>query len=540
MSMSPIVASSFGLTAPAAFEFMSRAAAANLIAAIWQGSIVVACVWLCLRLVPRTTAAFRFAIWTTAFLVLVLFPLLRLLPQFPFATHLTAAPSIARPWLEMDSRWSLVITAIWAVASLYRAVDLAAHTGRLRNLWKTASPITQDGSPASELVAELTARVPAIRKRSIQICTTGALDRPSVIGFLSPRILIPAWLLEKLSYTELEQIVLHEAEHLRRGDDWTNLLQKLSLVLFPLNPVLIWVERRLRFEREMACDEGVIRFTRAPHAYATCLTRLAESSLAHRVEALSLGIANWTRRSELVLRVQSILLRKRSLSPLGASGLWTTLVVGMILGAVTLSQTPQLVEFAPHQETTQAQANSEPNHPINHPLNPPAPAAKASLIDASYHPRPAQSTNLHPVATNCVYRPCVYWPHLTQLRATMPVQADPAQPGATRSVQTKFNPDLSRPGKLHQRRQDLSPAPTTQIEMLKAEISPAEESPEQDQGFIVLRAWEQSSDIEPASMDATRGRPGLTPVVFHVVSPGHSFQTFAAVPTRTGWLVIQL
>jgi beta-lactamase regulating signal transducer with metallopeptidase domain len=28
---------------------------------------------------------------------------------------------------------------------------------------------------------------------------------------------------------------MHEMEHLRRADDWTNLLQKLALVFFPLN-----------------------------------------------------------------------------------------------------------------------------------------------------------------------------------------------------------------------------------------------------------------------------------------------------------------
>ena len=71
-----------------------------------------------------------------------------------------------------------------------------------------------------------------------------------MIGFLSPRILIPAALLEKLLQPQLEQIILHEMEHLRRRDDWVNLLQKVSLVLFPLNPVLHWIEKRLCMERE--------------------------------------------------------------------------------------------------------------------------------------------------------------------------------------------------------------------------------------------------------------------------------------------------
>ena len=55
----------------------------------------------------------------------------------------------------------------------------------------------------------------------------------------------------------------------------------------------------------MACDDGVIRVTRAPRAYAACLASLAERGLQRRAEALSLGA--WQRRPELVHRVHSIL-----------------------------------------------------------------------------------------------------------------------------------------------------------------------------------------------------------------------------------------
>ena len=115
--------------------------------------------------------------------------------------------------------------------------------------------------------------------RGVEVCTSSDVDRPSVIGFFSPRILIPEELFDRLTTAEFGQIVLHEVGHLRRGDDWINLLQKLSLVLVPLNPVLMWIERRLCLERELACDDDVLRLTKAPKAYATCLTNLAEHRL---------------------------------------------------------------------------------------------------------------------------------------------------------------------------------------------------------------------------------------------------------------------
>jgi hypothetical protein len=240
----------------------------------------------------------------------------------------------------LDSRWALAIAGLWLAAAGFRFAELAFHSIRLRKLWRSATPIAD-----RDLALSLAASLPD--GRAIEICTTRELDRPSVIGFFAPRILIPEWLVEPLTPEELEQVVLHEAEHLRRRDDWTNLLQKLCLVLFPLNPALAWMERRLCREREMACDEGVVERTQAPRAYAACLTSLAERRLQRdverRVEALSL--AAWRRRPELVHRVHSILQRKQSLHPVAARALLSVVGCGLLFGSVELARCPQVVAF---------------------------------------------------------------------------------------------------------------------------------------------------------------------------------------------------
>lgn len=229
--------------------------------------------------------------------------------------------SAAAPLLQLDVRWVLAIAALWAGASTVRAANLALHSFRLRRLWKAARPV--------QVTAALVDALKDVRGGRVEICTTQSLDRPSVIGFLAPRILIPAWLMARLTQGELEQIVLHEAEHLRRRDDWTNLAQKLALMVFPLNPALVWMEHRLCREREMACDEGVVRITNAPRAYAACLASLAERGLERRqAEALSLGA--WQRRPELVHRVHGILRRKRRLSKGAAVALLGTVGCALI------------------------------------------------------------------------------------------------------------------------------------------------------------------------------------------------------------------
>ncbi len=373
---------------PAAWLTLSQSAAAQVITAAWQGAAVALGLAICLRLAPTSPARHRFALWAAGFGTLVglqLFPLIA--PLLP--THLSGAPvaaaavgaaqSVSHPWLQLqlNAAWSIVIASLWLAALLYRAADLALHSFHLRKLWKTAVPV----EPAAS--APLLSSLRVEGRGTIQICTTHELERPSVIGFIAPRILIPDWLFARLTPGELEQIVLHETEHLRRRDDWTNLLQKLCLVLFPLNPGLAWIERRLCREREMACDDGVIRITRAPRAYAACLTSLAERGLQRRTGALSLGA--WSRRPELVHRVHSILRHKHALSPAAARALMGALGCGLLFGAVALARCPRLIAFVPAHKASapavlaaHASAQSAPALPVAANV-----AANARVMDAS-------------------------------------------------------------------------------------------------------------------------------------------------------------
>ena len=337
----------FGMAAQVLWAWLVSAretAATSLVTSIWQGAVIVCGLEIALRLMPRISAAHRFAVWAAGFVVaagLPWLPLVHFGARGAEAGAMGAAGSGAAALLQLDARWVLAIAALWVGASAWRGARLALHSVRLWQLWKAARPV--------EVSAALVGALRDVRGGRVRICATESVDRPSVIGFLAPRILIPAWLMARLTPGELEQIVLHEAEHLRRGDDWTNLAQKLALVAFPLNPALVWMEHRMCREREMACDEGVVRITNAPRAYAACLASLAERGLERRTEALSLGA--WQRRPELVHRVHGILWRKRGLSTAAASALLGTLGCALIAGSVEMARCPQLVAFVPEQKS---------------------------------------------------------------------------------------------------------------------------------------------------------------------------------------------
>ena len=271
-------------------SLLSATATSALFSAIWEGTVLAAIVFVCLRSLPGLSPAARSVIWLNVFALLVL---LHFLPVFD-GHNLNANPGRHSP-LHLDLRWSFAIAAVWAALSLWRAAQLVVGAIHLRGMARRALPIPTDASLQALLHDA----------RSAQLCSSSEVARPSVFGFFRPRILVPPVLVERLSALELQQVVLHEMEHLHRADDWTNLLQKIGLVLFPLNPVLLWVERRLCAERELACDDRVLRSSAGRKAYAMCLTHLAEYSMLQRSFTLVLGA--WERRPELVRRVQRIL-----------------------------------------------------------------------------------------------------------------------------------------------------------------------------------------------------------------------------------------
>ncbi len=313
-----------------AFTQTSAAAAAALVAAIWEGLCLAAAVALILRLLPGIPAAARSIIWSAVMLLVVALPFL----HFDNSGVAIASSPVA---IHIDERISLALIALWAAASLFRAAELIRSAFYLRGIARSSTIIATE--PA---IAALLQNGP----RQVALSVSTEVDRPSVVGFFSPRILVPAALLSRLTTAELRQIVLHEMEHIRRRDDWTNLLQKLSLVLFPLNPVLLWVERRLCLERELACDDRVLRTTGARKAYAACLASLAEHTLVRRGVSLALGA--WERRPELVRRVHRILTGSgRPMRPRQLAAAVSLLLAGVVAAGDALAHSPQLVSFAP-------------------------------------------------------------------------------------------------------------------------------------------------------------------------------------------------
>jgi bla regulator protein blaR1 len=475
---------STGVVMAAAFQGFAHWAAVAAVDGLWQGAVVALGLAVCLRLTPRVSASHRFAAWAAGFGVAAGLPALpwltrllgeRLLPGVTDGAAAGLAASTARgahAWLQFqfDARWSLAIGGLWLAISAYRAAGLAQHTVRLRRLWKLARPV-EDELPSPAAYANL---------RGMKVCTTNELDRPSVIGFFAPRILIPEWLLERLTPEELKQVILHESEHLRRWDDWTNLAQKVCLMLFPLNPALAWMERRLAKEREMACDEGVVRVTGAPRAYAACLASLAERGLENRLvraEALSLGA--FERRPELVHRVHSILFGGKMLSPVAGRALVGLMGCGLVLGSVELARCPQMVAFVPEH---------------------PAPAMTAAMAGMAEQPEQPRALR----ADYAVARPDEGY-RAINAEAMMPAAQAAAVPKRTMGTRDTRR-ETRRTGQAEPLGALKSVAKTpavTRASLVKAAVSPATAQPQE---WLVVTTWQVQTTFRAQNVaDYDRG-----------------------------------
>ena len=112
--------------------------------------------------------------------------------------------------------------------------------------------------------------------RAIRYLECDWLEAPAMIGWLRPIVLLPVQALTGLSEEQLRAVIAHELAHVRRLDAFVNLFQILAEALLFYHPALWWLNRRIRAERELACDEVAVSLTGDRLDYAHALALMAE------------------------------------------------------------------------------------------------------------------------------------------------------------------------------------------------------------------------------------------------------------------------
>lgn len=119
---------------------------------------------------------------------------------------------------------------------------------------------------------------------------------PAVIGLVTPRIVLPTWLLS-LDAPLRGLVLRHEREHCRAGDARLVWLAVAATTLLPWNAALWWMVHRLRLAMEIDCDARTAESPDERTRYAKLLLLIAQHKQSARfAPMLSVSSSQLSRR----------------------------------------------------------------------------------------------------------------------------------------------------------------------------------------------------------------------------------------------------
>jgi bla regulator protein blaR1 len=286
-----------------------------------------------LRATKRCNSGTRFAVWFSALLGIAL---------VPFAGYIiprsVVAQGISHSRVSLPASWALYLLIAWAALVMIGVFRIGFGLWQVQRLRRGSIEI-----PLASLHPLLRSRLEGRRGRHVLIYQSDDARIPIAVGFLPPAIILPSWTFNELSPTELDAVLLHELAHIERWDDWTNFAQRIISAIFFFHPALWWIEARLSLEREMACDDVVLKETSNPQDYADCLVSLAEKSFVPR--GLGLAQAAVSRMKQTAKRIAQILDVNRPGAITVSRPVLALVASFSLVSLFVVNHTPQLVAF---------------------------------------------------------------------------------------------------------------------------------------------------------------------------------------------------
>ena len=238
-----------------------------LLHALWQVALLALCAGATLHALRHRTAAERHAAGMAWLLAMALAPLIMAIrfmatPHAPLQADAGASPG----QLPVAAAPVLWLIGVSAMASL-----------RVRD-WRALLKLERRRFPP--LPAAWTARFETLRLRMgittpVQVRVgPGCGTSPFTARLLRPVIWLPLAVLTHLPPDQVAALLAHELAHIRRKDWLWNGLQCAVESLLFFHPAMWWLSRRIRQERETACDDLAVAAGGDPIALAEGLTAL--------------------------------------------------------------------------------------------------------------------------------------------------------------------------------------------------------------------------------------------------------------------------
>jgi TonB family protein len=361
---------------------------------LWQGAVVGVLFGLALTMTARASAPTRYRVALACLVLLAACPVITFIwlsPEYAGATAgiailstpgatvmLTAAANTASDWRALIDPWLPWAVLVWAAGVTFM-------TGRLLVEWREVRRLTRlDIEPLSHAWQLRVARLRATLgvQRAVAVLQSARVHVPLVVGWLKPVILVPMGALAGLTPEQLELILMHELAHIRRNDYLVNLLQVVVETLLFYHPVVRWVSRVLREERENCCDDLVVANSGDALGYARALTELAGA------QSLALQTSVGSDGGKLLSRIKRIVAVRE---PTRVATHWS---VGALLAVFGLSLSgllhPMGAPVTREEATPPAPVSAEPTLPVA-----PAPVHTAA-VDVPARQAPAKAVRPSP------------------------------------------------------------------------------------------------------------------------------------------------
>ncbi|MGH7554109.1 MAG: M56 family metallopeptidase [Longimicrobiales bacterium] len=228
---------------------------------------------------------------------------------------------------------ALVLLIVWIAGALGVAGGIVVGVLRVGRLKRNAVRVNHGWSVA--LLRRLCDEMGVTRP--VTLLEGDADAMPMTWGILRPVVLLPSsasgW-----QEARLMAVLRHELAHVRRLDTFTQLMAEVACAIHWFNP-LVWImARRLRIEREMACDDAVLAAGSVASEYAAQLVALARSF--RPVPATVFAAVTMATPSQLKGRVHALLDERRSRGRVAAGIVVPAWIAAVLLVVPLAAMTP--------------------------------------------------------------------------------------------------------------------------------------------------------------------------------------------------------
>lgn len=168
----------------------------------------------------------------------------------PTVVHEAAAANEIAPGVP----WQAWVFGVWASVVGWLVLRFAVRQLRTQALVRRAREL----GPHELLPCPVQLRKQAGLRRRVRFLATHEVEVPAAGGLLRSYVLLPEGLMDELTVEQRRFVLLHELAHIRRGDLWVSLFQRLVGMAFFFHPLVWWANRIIDEQREFACDDAAL------------------------------------------------------------------------------------------------------------------------------------------------------------------------------------------------------------------------------------------------------------------------------------------